>query len=304
MPQIQYVPYKHIDKQKWDNCISNAGNGLIYAHSFYLNAMATNWDALVLDDYELVMPLVWRKKYGVYYLYEPAFTAALGVFGDKITAEILNSFLTAIPSKFKYWDFYLNHANHFQLADFILYERINYVLDLNKPYDQLYKSYRDNIKRNIKKAFQLNCTVQTSIQVGEILSLAKQQLDSISRLNNDDYNRFKKLYLLLKSKSMAVTYGIYSSAKELIASAVFFKDDKRAYYILVGNHPNGKTLGASHALIDAFIKDHAGQKLLLDFEGSDIHSLAFFYSSFGAKEEPYAGIKLNRLSWWMKLFKS
>lgn len=302
--QIQYVPYQHIDKAKWDACIANAANGLIYAQSVYLDAMASHWDALVANDYGCVMPLAWRKKYGIYYLYQPAFTAALGVFGNGINAELLNDFLEAIPSKFKYWDFYLNHANHFKLADFNLYERMNYVLDLNHSYDELYKNYRDNIKRNIKKSTQLNCTIKKDISVDDIIALAKQQLDAISRLSDEDYNNFKNLYKQLLDQNRAITYGIYSSAGELIACAVFFKDEKRAYYILVGNHPNGKTIGASHALIDAFIKDHAGTNLLLDFEGSDIHSLAFFYNSFGAKEERYAGIRLNRLPWLIRLFKS
>lgn len=302
--QIQYVPYQHIDKAKWDACIANATNGLIYAQSVYLDAMASHWDALVAKDYGCVMPLVWRKKYGIYYLYQPAFTAALGVFGNGINAELLKDFLEAIPSKFKYWDFYLNHANHFKLADFDLYERMNYVLDLNHSYDELYKNYRDNIKRNIKKSTQLNCTIKKDISVDDIIALAKQQLDAISRLSDEDYNNFKNLYKQLLDQNRAITYGIYSSAGELIASAVFFKDEKRAYYILVGNHPNGKTIGASHALIDAFIKDHSGTNLLLDFEGSDIHSLAFFYNSFGAKEERYAGIRLNRLPWLIRLFKS
>ncbi len=302
--QIQYVPYKHIDKKKWDACIHQAGNSLIYAQSIYLGAMATHWDALVADDYQLVMPLVWRKKYGIYYLYQPAFTAALGVFGKHITASIVNDFLKAVPSKFKYWDFYLNHANHFKLTDFDLYERMNYVLDLSQSYDDIYKNYRDNIKRNIKKSVQLNCKVEKDISVEDIITLAKLQLNGTSGLTDEDYDRFKNLYKQLLNDRKALTYGIYSSTQELIASAVFFKDEKRAYYILVGNHPNGKTIGASHALIDAFIKDHAGTNLLLDFEGSDIQSLAFFYSSFGATEERYAGIRLNRLPWLLRLFKS
>ena len=91
--------------------------------------------------------------------------------------------------------------------------------------------------------------------------------------------------------------------QNFLASAAFFIFQNRAYYILVGNHPNGKTVGASHALINAFIKDHAGRNLILDFEGSDIHSLAFFYSSFGATEEKYCGIKLNRLPGLLKLLK-
>ena len=72
---------------------------------------------------------------------------------------------------------------------------------------------------------------------------------------------------------------------------------------MVGNHPDGKTIGASHALIDAFIKDHAGQDLILDFEGSDIRNLAFFYESFGATIEIYPALKINKLPWYARLLK-
>jgi hypothetical protein len=102
---------------------------------------------------------------------------------------------------------------------------------------------------------------------------------------------------------MAITYGIFSAQNELLASCVFFLSHNKAYYILVGNHPNGKTIGASHALIDTFIKDHAGKNMLLDFEGSDIRNLAFFYSSFGAAHEIYPAIKINRLPFYLKWLK-
>ena len=54
---IAYLSNKNIDKQKWDRCIDMASNGLIYAYSFYLDAMSKHWDALILNDYEIVMPL-------------------------------------------------------------------------------------------------------------------------------------------------------------------------------------------------------------------------------------------------------
>ena len=70
---VHYITYQQIDKSKWDNCIDTAANGLVYGYSFYLDAMAKHWDALVLDDYEAVMPLTWNKKYGITYLYQPFF---------------------------------------------------------------------------------------------------------------------------------------------------------------------------------------------------------------------------------------
>src|ERR1044071_9207251 len=92
---IQYLTYKEIDKVKWDACIDNADNGLIYAYSFYLDHLALHWDALVFNDYEIVMPLTWNKKYGIYYLYQPFLTAQLGVFGKNISEEIFSKFLKA-----------------------------------------------------------------------------------------------------------------------------------------------------------------------------------------------------------------
>lgn len=293
--QPSYLTYKQVDREKWDACIVSASNGLIYGYSFYLDSMARNWDALVLNDYEAVMPLTWNKKYGIHYLYQPAFTASLGVFGKNITADTVAGFLKVVPDKFRYWDIYLNPGNLFELAGFNLYQRVNLILDLNDSYENLYSRYRENIKRNIRKSEQLKLVINKNIPVAEVVTLAAAQAKKFSAISKNDLDRFEKLYGQLYKKEKATAYGVYMPDGKLVASAVFFYSHKRAYYILVGNHPNGKTLGASHALINAFIKDHAGQDLLLDFEGSDIPSLAFFYSSFGAREEMYPGIKLNCL---------
>lgn len=300
---INYLTYQQIDKLKWDTCIDSAPNGLIYAYSVYLDTMSKNWDALVLNDYEAVMPLLWNKKYGIYYLYQPPFTACLGVFGKSINADTVNSFLNTVPAKFRYWDIYFNYSNLFKLKNFELYERMNYVLSLNDSYDNLYNAYRDNIKRNIKKSEKLNLIINKNIKVAEVIAVAKGQIRKFSSIIDKDFKQFEKLYKHFYKIEKATTYGVYTKTGLLIASAVFFFSHKRAYYILVGNLPDGKTLGASHALINAFIKDYAGENLLLDFEGSDIRNLAFFYSSFGAREEKYPGIKLNRLPALIKMFK-
>lgn len=292
---IRFIERKDLDLPAWDKCIEEAPNGLIYAYSFYLDHMSKQWSALVLGDYEAVMPLTWNKKYGFYYLYQPFLCASLGVFGKNIDPQMLEAFFKAIPRRFKYWDIYLNHGNYFSRSSYPLYNRMNYVLDLNKDYEVLSGVYRDNIKRNIKKSKQLGCYIDSTVALDEVIQLSLLQMKSFMSIDASSFDGFRKLYVSLQDKGKVKIYGIRSAQKELLASAVFIFSHNRAYYILVGNHPNGKTLGASHALIDAFIKDHAGQNLLLDFEGSDIRNLAFFYSSFGAKEEKYPGIKYNRL---------
>src|SRR6185369_13826127 len=137
---IQYIQRSQLDTVKWDRCIDNASNGLIYGYSFYLDHMAKQWDALVLGDYEAVMPLTWNKKWGIYYLYQPAFTASLGLFGGSITVDLLHRFIRAIPTKFRLIEIELNHGNALSIAtSFFL--RNNYVLDLQKSYEALSKNY-------------------------------------------------------------------------------------------------------------------------------------------------------------------
>jgi hypothetical protein len=296
MQQIQYIQQTDIDQKKWDDCIDHSVNGLIYSYSWYLDAMSGHWDALVLNDYEAVMPLTWNKKYGVHYLFQPFFCASLGVFSrKKIEKKTVKAFLKAIPAKFKYVDIYLNQQNLFSITDFPLTERTNYVLSLETGYETISSAYRSNLKRNIKKAEVSGLVVKEGIDLTEIIPLAKETMQRVSSITDEQMSRFQKVVAEAEKKQKVETVGIYSNTGGLLASAVFLYSHSRWYYILVGNHPNGKTLGASHYLIDCFIKKHAETPTLLDFEGSDIRNLAFFYSSYGATEERYPALRMNRL---------
>lgn len=298
---IRYLRNKEIDKVKWDTCIGNASNGLIYAYSFYLDHMALHWDALVLDDYKAIMPLTWNKKFGFYYLYQPPFIASAGVFGAVISKELTRQFIDAIPLRFKLIEISLNHENFLEGKNVVV--KNNYTLNLNRPYEDIYKKYRENIKRNIKKSQQAGCYCKTGIPVENVIDISREQLKNVIKVSDSDYINFANLYQYLYIRQQANTYGIYSAGNELLASCVYFFANKRAYYILVGNTPDGKTLGASHFLIDSFITKNSDKDLLLDFEGSDIRNLAFFYSSFGATPETYPALRINNLPWWVKWLK-
>ena len=117
----------------------------------------------------------------MYYLYQPAFLAQLGLFGNNCTPALLQDFLNAIPGKFRYWDFTLNQGNVFTLDGYLLKPRVNFTLNLNHSYPELYKNYRDNIKRNIKKALQLNCIIRKDIDIDEVLSLSQEQSKTFSK---------------------------------------------------------------------------------------------------------------------------
>ena len=97
---IHYLKRAAIDTTKWDRCVQQAPNGWIYSLSFFLDGIGS-WDGLVMGDYEYIMPLPKKIKYGIPYIYVPPFTGQLGIIGAKpVPSELVNDFIQAIPGSF------------------------------------------------------------------------------------------------------------------------------------------------------------------------------------------------------------
>jgi len=187
---------------------------------------------------------------------------------------------------------------------FSFYQRSNYTLPLGNSYAALEEKFRNNVKRNLKKAEAQQLQFQTEIPIQEILNLAVYALQFKAPIQKNDQEKIIRVFEQFKQKGMAFSTGIRHPNGQLLAGAGFFEWNKRVYYLVVGNHPNGKTLGASHALLAQtmqwLIEEKGGENIRFDFEGSDLPSLAFFYSSFGAEQETYWRYKINRLPKWIR----
>lgn len=293
LTSIRYLKREEIDTNRWDACIENASNGLLYASSKYLDCFTSNqWDALVFEDYRFVMPLPFRKKYGVSYLLQPPFTPVLGIFGNEISRQVVHSFLNTIPDKYKLWDISLNHGNELDHTKFKTIPRANYILALT-AYEEIRKNYHVNIVRNVTKAHKLKCKVSTDTSIDAVIKICKQTFPNFTKVEKDVFVKVKLLYNEFAHRS--VIYGVYHPNGKLLSSAVFIFFKDRAYYWLVGNEKESRQYGASSLLIDSFIGDHASKKYVLDFEGSDAPSVAKFYQKFGGQLEPYITIYNNRL---------
>ncbi len=136
----------------------------------------------------------------------------------------------------------------------------------------------------------------------EITSLAKNKLKTIRKIKTQDIQNFNNLYKTLSTQQKAINYGVYLK-DELLASGIFLFSHNRAYYVLAGNKAKGRVFGASHLVINSFIKQYAGSNIILDFEGSNIKDIAFFFKGFGAQPEEYPGLKLNTLPPIVRAFK-
>ena len=294
---IQHIKHKSIDLAKWDALISDCG--LVYAQSWYLDIVHPDWSALVLDDYEAVMPITGRKKFGVNYLFQPFFVQQLGVFSRrKVTAEMLQDFLNAIPKKFRFAEIRLNEGNvvENQLQG-IEYHR-NVVLDLNQDYDTIRANYHTNTKRNLAKAENLGLQVVENVELQQIVRLFRENRGATVGIWGDaEYATLINLGESAMKRDAAFTLGVTEKdSVQLLCGALFMKTASRVIFLFSGNCDKGKAIQAMTFLMDSVIQHFANQSITFDFEGSDDKDLARFYLGFGGEERWYPGITSNALS--------
>ncbi|MCP9750727.1 GNAT family N-acetyltransferase [Ferruginibacter sp. HRS2-29] len=304
---VEFVPYDQVDRQQWDDCIVHATNGLIYARAFYLDEIAGNWDALVLDDYHAVMPLVRRKKWGIEYLYQPSFVQQLGVFyKENIDPGTLECFMEMAFERFSYADITINYAmaDLFLPAGVTVEERTNFILPLMLPYEQLYRQYHPNFTKSLRRLQKLELRYASSDDIENTISLYESlYAEKIESVTGKDITGFKNICKLLLAANNLVIREARSTTDELLAVALLLKDEKRLYNIISCITAAGKKTEANYFLYDKIIEEFAGSGLILDLEGSDIKGVADFYKKFNPLNQPYLHLKQNDLHPVLKLFK-
>jgi hypothetical protein len=296
---IRYLHHNEIDKSAWDRCLADSKQDLIYAHSWYLDIVAPDWEALVEDDYVSIFPLTCRKKFGINYLFQPYFTQQLGLFsaGGEITENKLNDFLIAIPQKFRLIEIQLNtnspaiHAEVFKSN-----KRKTHHLDLAFSYESIRKNYSENLVRNIKKAEKAGLKKNDDTPFESIIQSFRENKGSeIENLSGKDYKTFSLLLKSALQKNVLEVLGINNIEGKLIAGAIFLHSSNSYIFLFSSANEEAKEKGAMSFLIDSFIQNHSNENKILDFEGSMNENLSRFYKSFGSKEVVYLQILKNNL---------
>ncbi len=302
--KIKYLKQEEINLKKWDKCIAGSINGMVYAYSWYLDVVNEHWEALVYGDYETVMPLTGNKKFGIYYLYQPAFTQQLGIFSSqKLSEEIVRAFIDAIPEKYRFIEINLNKFNVISSTKNIrVKQKITYELELIRNYENIFRHYKKNTIRNIRKATQNKVSVIQGLQPNQVINLILSSGNK-QKYSEKDIAMIRRLIATSARKNSGLLYGAYSQNNSLCAAGLFVYSNSKACFILSVANDEAKQNGAMFLLIDEFIKQFASRNMILDFEGSMIEGIARFYSGFGAQPFNYPTIKINRLFYPLRLLK-
>lgn len=300
---IGHLHHSEIDKAEWDKLLLRCPDRLWYAQSWVLDLCCPEWEAMIADDGS-IMPLIWRRKFGVDYLYQPYAVQQQGVFCPRSDERPDSLFLDSVPARFRFWDIHLNACMRViaSSGDRVV-ESVNQELLLASDASTLRAGYSQGHRRNLRKDADQPPEVVRDITAAEFVSLFERTTGK--RFRNIPHGGIRLLEQLIAGsleRSQCTLLGVREGGS-LIAAVCFMEWEGRSILLKSANDQAGADRRSMFHLVDHYINEHAGSGVLLDFAGSNTPSVARFNSGFGARSTVYLHLVRNRLPPPLRWFK-
>ncbi|HTE23383.1 hypothetical protein [Flavitalea sp.] len=291
-----------IDEVKWNQTVRGSKGAVIYGLTYSLDLLGGSWDALVAGDYRYILPLPYRKKFGIRYLYTPTFIQRLDVYGNDCNEEIRAMFLIALERHYSYADIDLAFSS--PETDWSSRARVNYVLPLLEGYDLIAGAYQEEATKCLRKANSRHCRFTGNVPPNDVIALYRKTYGEKAACSDDDYGGMLSFAVDAGKSGNLLSCGVENKdTGELYFAAMFFVFEKRIYYLLGAPTVSGRTARAGYFMIDSIIRQYSGEDIVLDFEGSDIPGVATFYQKFSPQTEIYYHLHYNHLPFLFRWFK-
>ena len=294
---MKLVKHDDIDPIKWNACLSKMPYAHFYGLYQYLTAIC-KWEAIIEEvkgDYVFVMPLPYKKKLGLKYLYQPLLCQQLGVFGT-ITAPQQQLLLSIIRKSYVFGTLNLS-SKLVENKSFTTSDQPNYILDLNNEFEFLKQKFNSNRKRTLKRSSLLETTITTASNK-EIIDATINRFrdvlgDLFPEVETQNYAALKNgLASIIPHSKVEVKQLIYE--QNTVAAVLTVEYNGRIVYLLGYIEDAHRKSGMNALLFEKIIEENAPKSKIFDFEGSKNEGIAKFYQSFGATKKPYVQMVLRK----------
>ena len=309
---VKILPAQDIDPLEWDQFIDSSLQANIYAQYWYLSTLTPDWYAvhfLKNNHVIAVMPYITERKFFQSYINTPFAIQQLGLYTlneifpdiDEISRILLQWLKQCAFISYRFNIFNTPHLES-GLEKLSLQKQITHLLSLNQSYDILYDNFSSNHRRNIKKAHKNGITIREDNDIDTLIELFKRSREGLSGIYNTlQFIQLKDIYRSGQHRNACKIYSARNADGKIIAGGLFLFYKQSIVYVFGASADEGRQTGAMTTVFDHLIRDHANQDLTLDFEGSQVPSLARFYRGFGGKEHSFLHLFSDKRKYLLKI---
>lgn len=282
---MKIVQRKDIDVKLWDKKIANSSLQNPFIFCWALDATASDWCAIVNEDYSFLLPLPLDNKMGLKRIRQHYYSRQLDWIGSE---DELRKALNLAKEQFHEMDFGLSLVSTLEKTK--RYQSFNYQDEIE---------YSKNAKRILKKEkFQVikKQSLEAFLEIYRTNAFQKfeQPIENLDRL--------KRLVSALFEQKLATMYAIEEDG-QMKAGAIFIDYKSTRTYLIGDCSSEFKKEGAMFYLLDHGIQNTPENTQTFDFGGSNVESVANFYKKLGGKDHFYSHVHWENHPFWFSLLK-
>ncbi|WP_263079615.1 GNAT family N-acetyltransferase [Endozoicomonas sp. Mp262] len=296
----------------------------IFSQAWWLDAVAEKqWDVVIISkngQIEATLPYTLRKKYGFNILSQPQLTQNLGPWirstNIKYTKQLarekalMNALICQLPDYASFsqnWSPNITNWLPFYWKGFEQTTRYTYRLKNIDELDLIWQSFRENIRRDIRKAEKREgLIVRSDACVTDFLKLNEKVF--LRQGKSLPYTRafVERIDKAASQKQARKIFIAEDSQGRQHAGVYIIWDSNSAYYLMGGGDPELRNSGATSLCMWEAIKYSSKVTECFDFEGSMIEEVERFFRAFGATQTPYNHVSHtpSRLAKTLKFIRS
>jgi hypothetical protein len=285
------IQRKNINVKKWDERVSLSNeDGAFFHFSWYLDAVAPNWEGFVLGDYEAIFPITGVNKWGVNFLIQPFLTRSFSPMGFEPSQMV--SLQKYLQTHFRYVQL---GSTHFSVDQAV--GRTYQCLELN---ENAAAGFSENHRRQLKKFQAFSPKLTHDFRPDEVIQLfRKVKGEEFLHLKDRHYRMLRQLMVSANEQGKLFQFSVFVEG-QMIGSSVYLKFGTKVLYLKGIVTSEYQKVGGMVYLHAEAIRFFSGDCVSFDFGGSNNQGLANFNRKFGAADREYLLLTSNRLPWPLK----
>lgn len=288
MTNFRIIERSHLDTDRWDQLVCSEKKSTFFSRSWYMDAVAENWCAIVDDAYSCGMALPYASRIGVETLYTPIFVRYMEWFGEAPESGVLE---TLIAARFR----------NVQLAvqsDILSYPKEEYVFQ--EIGAGTVQETGSQAKRMLKKAEKSGLTVDVSDNFERVSAVVHSELNGkFSGIDDQSLKALDRLFLAAKKAGVLQVYEVGNAG-----GIVCLEDDCQCLYLKGTVREEVKEQGGMYLALQTAIDCTLGAGKRFDFGGSRAEGVRRFNQHLGGKDVTYFQYTIDKQPVWFKFAKS
>ncbi len=281
----RYVKFDDIEKDKWNGCVHYAHNGNVYGYYWYLKAAIKEWDAVVEDDYESVMPIFNRALSTEEYNLLPS----LGPYSVNVLnkTRIESMLELCIENQIASWYPISTAIGNRYLSGYEKKTSMRSIVHVGKGYDSLASAYSEAAKSSLSEGAPEFMKLVSGIK-------PERGVDAM-RFSPYTQNAMLRIMYNAMHRGIGFSTGAVDSRDERLLALSFYLVSHNSFYELFSFEKTPRPL--QNILLDLMIRNHAAKPMKII-----MYSDPELSKGFGFEEELYSSICIHK-NWKNKLKK-